>query len=64
MAEGAALTVLATEADWGAVHQQAAEGERFAHAPVDTAVSLQCLQLGVELSNDFFVGVEAFGKLH
>ena len=59
LAEGAALGILARQADIEAVVQQGAEGQRFAGRPVEAFAGLEHLGLGFQLARDGLVQVEA-----
>ena len=60
--EGAALAVLTGEAYRGALHEQGAKGDQFAHAPVDPALAHH---LGAALHEGLELGVhgEALGRV-
>ena len=59
LAEGAALHVLARQADAVAFQQQGAEGQRLARRPVDALAAVDRLPLGFELAGDLRVDAEA-----
>ena len=60
LAEGAALRILARQADIEAFIQQGAERQRFGGGPVEAFAGLEHLGLGFQLARDGLVQVEAW----
>ncbi len=61
LAEGAALGILARQADAAAFQQQCAERERLAGRPIDALAGVEHGLFGFELTGDLGVQVEAGG---
>src|SRR5690606_8551342 len=63
LAEGAALGVLSSQADWRAVRQDGGEGKRFGVRPVDLAIGrVEDLGAAFPLASELGREREAFGN--